>query len=1578
MKKRILGLLLASCVTLGAMPVNLVLAEETGQTEAAQETEVDASEVNDGTQDSGTDAEPSEKEEENDSEATGENENAETQESSDEGENLDDAELAEAEAAEETTEKAESSAVQDTAEKAEETVENAAIASARAAAAGESLFQDPHGDISDYNIYLANYFIEFGGYDYMTETYDDPCTILVRNGKEAGLDKSLATWRAATFNGSSEFEHAESEVAYYDSILFDLMYNGETQSVENTIYDDISKAANIIKVSSLQKMFETGNEVLLTLPVTDETADLIYDAAEDCDIASGVLKEISKYTDFPSKLIGYVDTGREFIEKVSEIAAVMSVADEIQDIITDLANSYTKIDALNAALENYNLMFSGFFTEETFAALMKGEETVANYAKKIAAGAWDAVLASLDGAGLMIKGGQAIGKTISNLLVSTDEIMENFYSMEAMSNFTDLLASQVQTYKSNFCSSPSEENAKKFNAAYELLYKANLINLDYAQEYQRVCHEEGYLNYIIDGAANEDYQKAMTSIDNLRKDLSMQIDFYKTYSYRYYLEEYPSALVGFEENMEVQAPGSDEDLIVLTSEIQEINEQFSDMTISDDKVINDDTTHYGNMTLDDGVWSLNGNHLDIYGDLNLSGGTFRLDGGSITVYGNVNHEDGTFYLSKGTMEVTGDYYLHTVQKDGSIIRSDGKIVMEEKEDLLIVNGDFYSYTNNGPLDWEAGRTELGGDFYFEGGSVHLSDTHTFVFTGTDNLVIEGRSPGSNLRFSNVVIENADKRKILMVGDIEISNSLKIDGESLNISPVQLYISINGWEGKPITFDGDVNVQGDTISMKGSDLTVKGQLTVEHGTFDMQGGNITVEDDLYMSGGTINMGGGTFNIGGDVHHSDGLIYLGGGSMYVPGTYYHAVPQLDGSLDYSTGELRMDNPSDLFRVQGDIITYTSMSGEMTWDGGRTEIGGNLYAYSDIQAGEGHTSVFTGNQDLKIVSDDQYDGVNFYNLEIENAADRKITLNGTIGIQSKLISDVDTMRFTLEDALLSGAGFGNQNLIFDGDLYYSDGSWSVNGKNIQVNGDVYQTGGIINLGKGNMAVTGSYYHEKGTVNPSGGTLNIAGSYYNAIVGPDSSSGDLTYGESGGLLYMTNIRSYMDVAGDFVMASNNSHSDKLTAGTIAIGGDFRQIEGDRRNFACSGTLCVLLDGDDTQDVSFESEYSKFNILQLTKDEEEYTFNPNPCWNELEKVESGFAILTEPGDCAAAAGENAVFSVKVSGEELTYQWQTCGAEDEQWKDVQAEGSSTDTITLQVTSDMDGQKYRCIIKNGEGESITTREAVLNVKYELTILEQPADFTGGDGDTAIFSVTAAGYQVSYQWQYQNADSEEWRNSSMTGNASSTLVVPVTSSRNGQKYRCVLTDGDGRIIATDSVVVRIKAENPFTDVVQGQYYYDSVLWAYENGIASGLSENEFGPDAQCTRAQVVIFLWRAKGQPKASLQELPFEDVEKGTYYYDAVAWAYENNIVSGVDGTHFGPDDPVSRGQFVTFLYRTEGKPGYTSENPFTDVAQWAYYYDAVLWAYENGIASGLSDGIFGSEEFCTRGQVVTFLYRAYN
>lgn len=174
-----------------------------------------------------------------------------------------------------------------------------------------------------------------------------------------------------------------------------------------------------------------------------------------------------------------------------------------------------------------------------------------------------------------------------------------------------------------------------------------------------------------------------------------------------------------------------------------------------------------------------------------------------------------------------------------------------------------------------------------------------------------------------------------------------------------------------------------------------------------------------------------------------------------------------------------------------------------------------------------------------------------------------------------------------------------------------------------------------------------------------------------------------------------------------------------------------------------------------------------------------------------------------------------------------------------------------------------------------------------------------------------------------------------------------------------------------------ENPFVDVNEDKYYYDAVIWAVNNGITNGKDATHFKPDEKCTRAQVVTFLWRTMGEPEPMLIENPFEDVAEEDYYYKAVLWAYKNNITQGIDDTHFAPGKTVTRAQFVTFLYRNEDEPEYTVSNPFVDVKQNKYYYDAVLWAYENDIVLGKDETHFGPEDYATRGQVVTFLYRAY-
>ena len=175
------------------------------------------------------------------------------------------------------------------------------------------------------------------------------------------------------------------------------------------------------------------------------------------------------------------------------------------------------------------------------------------------------------------------------------------------------------------------------------------------------------------------------------------------------------------------------------------------------------------------------------------------------------------------------------------------------------------------------------------------------------------------------------------------------------------------------------------------------------------------------------------------------------------------------------------------------------------------------------------------------------------------------------------------------------------------------------------------------------------------------------------------------------------------------------------------------------------------------------------------------------------------------------------------------------------------------------------------------------------------------------------------------------------------------------------------------IETEPENPFTDISKNDYFYDAVLWAADKGITSGVTDTLFAPNASCTRAQMVTFLWRANGSPKATGVN-PFTDVSADAYYYDAVLWAAEKGITSGTTATTFSPDAVLTRGQTVTFLWRANGSPA-VSGGSFSDVAADAYYAKAVAWAVAEGITAGTGGSKFSPDAPCTRAQIVTFLYR---
>ena len=185
-----------------------------------------------------------------------------------------------------------------------------------------------------------------------------------------------------------------------------------------------------------------------------------------------------------------------------------------------------------------------------------------------------------------------------------------------------------------------------------------------------------------------------------------------------------------------------------------------------------------------------------------------------------------------------------------------------------------------------------------------------------------------------------------------------------------------------------------------------------------------------------------------------------------------------------------------------------------------------------------------------------------------------------------------------------------------------------------------------------------------------------------------------------------------------------------------------------------------------------------------------------------------------------------------------------------------------------------------------------------------------------------------------------------------------------------------VSVEPVFERIKAETiSFVDVARSAYYYDAVQWAVEKGITEGTSIETFSPHASCTRAQTVTFLWRAAGSPEPTGTINPFSDLDPSAYYYKAVLWAVENRITQGTSADTFSPNMTVTRGQTVTLLHRAAGTPSHGGNAAFLDISDNDYYFDAVAWAAQNGITSGVGNGKFSPGADCTRGQIVTLLFR---
>ncbi|MDD6188602.1 MAG: S-layer homology domain-containing protein [Clostridiales bacterium] len=412
-------------------------------------------------------------------------------------------------------------------------------------------------------------------------------------------------------------------------------------------------------------------------------------------------------------------------------------------------------------------------------------------------------------------------------------------------------------------------------------------------------------------------------------------------------------------------------------------------------------------------------------------------------------------------------------------------------------------------------------------------------------------------------------------------------------------------------------------------------------------------------------------------------------------------------------------------------------------------------------------------------------------------------------------------------------------------------------------------------------------------------------------------------------------------------------------------------------------------------------------------------------------AVETISNAVSTAAGEGGVSSVSVTlvveettdgnsehqmnnAQQAAVETATASAADVTVYSITLEVFTTGSIEPDVIDDFNGGTATVTVPYDESVGHNDTVTVVRVETDGTTTEVPSSYDGDNqtvtwttGTHSFYMITKAvstptpypGTGGGYVPPTSAITAEKTENGTVTVSptsaaAGTTVTVTVKPDAGYELASLTVTDAGGKNIALtdkgdgkytfnmpDSKVTVSAAFSrvalSFTDVPADAYYYNAVAWAVENKITEGTGDGTtFSPDANCTRGEIVTFLWRAAGCPEPKSIVNPFTDVAEGSYCSKAVLWAVENGITDGTgDGTTFSPDLTCTRDQTVTFLWRAAGKPAVTADKSFADVSADTYYYDAVDWAVANGVTDGTGNNFFSPENECTRGQSVTFLYR---
>ena len=848
--------------------------------------------------------------------------------------------------------------------------------------------------LSSFNEYMADYYLENSAMRYWIEDYHAPYRTFVENGKANGLAADCLAWRAATFELSDLNSYAREETIYYQTILFDLLYEGEDTGIDNEDYTkaksvvgSVKKIYKSVNVSALKKLNDLSLITTADTVITDDNLEQVLKDLKKDDYITDALNFIGN----PNKYLSYVTTVTDFVDRLAQIEALLQMSREYAQIMADMQN-YTENNVsgliLKEALTDFEDLCEGSITEEEILHVFMADESLKVIGNHVLDGCWDSILSLSSGIGMMITAGQKIGKYASNWMFSTDSIVENYYTMCALYNVEDVLKKEVDACEKAYKSNKSFWTAKKYNNAVRLLFRLHKIGIDYAENFKEAVYKGGNLSKLFTYLNSSDYDKVSSSLSSIKNSMESVLDPVEDFIYKMFRSEIKKVTVNSDELDTVEINEiSDVDFKSILEQLQGYATKCNNMHIKSDG-------NNTSVTLKE--------DMEIYGDLYIESGKLDLNGHILTVGGDCFHSGGELDVNGGSLEVNGNYRLQsrTVDEDSQMIVYDscyGKIVMDEEDDYICVNGDFVTNDYNGSSVYSAGVLEIKGNFKQIAGYNGIYTGYCSVFKATDThkVVLSGQNK-QTVSFDNPTLS--------------YFNNLEIENEN-----VEFITPIKGWK-----------LYRDTVFGNGLSDGIEG-------TFDLNGHTMTIKGDFVQG--------------------DGSVYVNGGKLKVKGDYRLQNKSTDqnNNINYVSchGKIVMDDEDDYICVYDNFITndygYSVYSaGILEVKGDFVQIGTGSYNESSFVAKQKHKVILSG-ENKQIVSFESPNSSYFNDLEIKNDDVEFATEIKGWELQRDIV-----FTNSLSNSIVGTFNLNGHTMTVKGDFVQANGVVDINGGKLIVTGN------------------------------------------------------------------------------------------------------------------------------------------------------------------------------------------------------------------------------------------------------------------------------------------------------------------------------------------------------------------------------------------------------------------------------------------------------------------------------------------------------------------------------------------------